>query len=52
LLQVLEASQLHDLCKAMMEIHSVLMLITNSLLNNMAHLHADFNDEKMIGAMY
>lgn len=52
LLQVLEDTQLHDVCKAAMEMHSALMLIGNSLLNNMAHLFVDFKEERMISTMY
>jgi hypothetical protein len=49
---VLEDTQLHDVCKAAMEMHSALMLIGNSLLNNMAHLFVDFKEERMISTMY
>mmetsp|Transcript_7004 Transcript_7004/g.21517 ORF Transcript_7004/g.21517 Transcript_7004/m.21517 type:complete len:81 (-) Transcript_7004:749-991(-) len=52
LLQVLEDNQMHDLCKAVMEMQSELMLIGNSLLNNLAHLRADLKEEKMISTMY
>jgi hypothetical protein len=52
MLQVLEDNQMHDVCKAAMEMQSELMLIGNSLLNNLAHLRADLKEEKLITAMY
>jgi hypothetical protein len=49
--QVLEDNQMHDLCRAALNVQSELMLIGNLLLNNLGHLRADLKDEKFC-AMY
>lgn len=52
MLQVLEDNQMHDVCRAALDMQSELMLIGNSLLNNLVHLRADLKEEKVIEAMY
>jgi hypothetical protein len=42
---------MHAVCRAALDMQSELLLIGNSLLNNLGHLRADFKDEKF-GAMY
>ena len=47
---VLEDNQMHDLCKSVLQMQSELMLIGNSLLNNLQHLRAD--QDARVSAMY
>jgi len=49
---VLEDNQMHDLCKAVMQMHSELMLIANSLLSNLQHLRADLKEDSKVASMY
>jgi len=47
---VLEDNQMHDLCKAVLQMHSELMLIGNSLLSNLQHLKVE--QESRVASMY
>ena len=47
---VLEDNQMHDLCKSVLQMQSELMLIGNSLLNNLQHLRSD--QDAKVSAMY
>ena len=47
--KVLEDNQLHDLCKSVMQLHSDLLMIGNSICNNLHHIN--IKEDKAV-AMY
>ncbi len=47
---VLEANQMHEVQKCCFEMHSQLLLIGNSVLNNLEHLRGE--DTKALAHMY
>ena len=50
---VLEENQMHDVCKSVLQMQSELMLIGNSLLNNLKHLRSsDGGDSIGVASMY
>ena len=49
---VLEDNQMHDLCKSVMQLHSDLLMIGNSICNNLSHLRADIKEDRAAVAMY
>ena len=46
---MLEDNQLHDLCKSVMQLHSDLLMIGNSICNNLHHIN--IKEDKVV-AMY
>ena len=47
---VLEDNQLHDLCKSVMQLHSDLLMIGNSICNNVHHIN--IKEDRAAVAMY
>ena len=47
---VLEDNQLHDLCKSVMQLHSDLLMIGNSICNNLHHIN--IKEDRSAVAMY
>ena len=48
---VLEDNQMHDLCKSIMSLCSVLLMVGNSICSNLMHLRTDIKEES-VSTMY
>ena len=48
---VLEDNQMHDLCKSIMSLCSVLLMVGNSICSNLTHLRTDIKEES-VSTMY